>query len=245
MRHARSDARTYAGRSLDVSLAVDPRNREYPVAAKFPLGVELPLTSRKWQCDYSLDQGREGACIGYAGAHWMGSQPRPQDVSSRIAQRFYAGAQRNDVWPGEDYEGTSLQGLMRYWRKEGLIGEYRWIFSADDLLRTLSHLGPVIVASAWPEECFHPDPYGFIEYDGERQGGHATCWTGIDVEREYCTIQQSWGRRHGKGGEVYMRFRDVERMFGDKPRIAFPDKKSLAPYLAANRPWWHKLMFWQ
>ena len=71
------------------------------------MGVEIPLSSKVWVSPYSLDQGKEGACVGFAGAHFFGSESRIQDVTTRTARRFYKGAQKHDSWPGEDYEGTS------------------------------------------------------------------------------------------------------------------------------------------
>lgn len=240
----RSTARTYAGRVLDVSLDADPRNAAYPVMAKLP--TALPLQTRLWRCPYSLDQGTEGACVGFAGAHWFGSDPRMQNVSGWLARRFYRGAQRNDRWPGENYEGTSLNALLKYWQQKGLISEYRWCYTFDELCQTISHLGPVIVACDWLEECFYPDSKGWIDYEGESRGGHATAWTGINVEREFFTIQQSWGPRHGADGEVYLSFEDARKLWANNrfPRIALPAKRSLAKYRNANRPWWRRLIPW-
>lgn len=237
MKHYRSDSRLHRGRRLDVSLRADPCNSDYPLT----IGADSPPVTRVWDCPVALDQGREGACVGYAGAHFYGSEDRIQPITNRLAKRFYREAQKVDEWPGENYEGTSVNGLMAYLRAQGLVGKYRWVFDLETLKRTLSHVGPVIVGCEWREECSYPDQWGFIDFDGPAQGGHATCWRGINVEEEYFLIQQSWGPKHGLRGAVKMRFDDAAELLRTGPQIVAPEKRAL-PQLSKPRKWWQ---FWK
>lgn len=233
----RSDSRLHRGRKLDVSLRADPRNSDYPLT----IGADIPPVTRVWDCPMRLDQGREGACVGYASAHFYGSEARIQPINNRLARAHYKGAQKHDEWPGESYEGTSVNGLMAYLKSKGLVGTYRWIFDLKTLKRTLSYCGPVIVGSEWREECFYPDSLGFIDFDGPARGGHATCWRGINVEEGYFLIQQSWGPSHGVNGIVKMRFEDAAELLRTRPQICFPEKRALQSQLS-RRKWWK---FWK
>lgn len=244
-KNRRSDRRTFRGRTLDVSLRGDPRNADFPMSSKLVPGRELPIQTKRWHCPVALDQGSEGACVGFAGAHFYGTEDRIQEISVRLARRFYKGAQRNDQWPGEDYEGTSVNALMKFLHAEKLIGSYYWIHTADELFRTLSYHGPVIMGCLWLEECFTPWLDGVIRFKGEAKGGHATCWRGIDDEKGMVIIQQSWGPDHGDYGTVYMPMEDVEVLMRTNPQCVFPEKRSLNKFSSADsrRPlgWFRKL----
>lgn len=74
-----------------------------------------------------LDQGREGACTGYAlatVANYLLRRrrvvPDPVPVSARM---LYEMARRYDEWPGEDYSGASARGAMKGWHKHGVCPE--------------------------------------------------------------------------------------------------------------------------
>lgn len=224
-----------------MSLREDPRNEAYPIAPLLAASAEVPLASKTWASPYCLDQGQEGACVGFAGAHWFGTDERQQTVTTKIARALYHGAQLHDEWPGESYEGTSVNGLAAYLRSIAAIGAYRWISTIDELQRTIALHGPVIVGSAWTEGMSHPDHYGFIRYDGMNRGGHATCWRGVNFEERYFLIQQSWGRGHGLRGTVKLRFADAADLLRTGPQICFPEKRALQS-LTQPRRWWQ---FWK
>jgi len=179
MKHFRSDSRLHRGRKLDVSLAQDPRNEQFRMSSVLPATVG-ELKSKRWECKPRLDQGAEGACVGYGGAHWFACAPMEQAVSKTLAKLFYEGAQDHDQWPGSDYEGTTVTALMRFLSKVGVIGDYLWVFTFDELIKTLSLKGAVIVGTEWREGCFEPDYYGVIRFTGQVKGGHCLCADEVD-----------------------------------------------------------------
>lgn len=234
----RSDSRLHRGRRLDVSLRADPRNADYPLT----ISADIPPVTRVWACPVRLDQGREGACVGYAAAHFYGTQAHIQPIDNRLARHFYKAAQQHDEWPGESYAGTSVNGLMAYLKAAGHIGTYRWIHDLATLKRTLSYAGPVIVGSEWREGCFTPDAAGYIRFTGQARGGHATCWRGIDLANECFIIQQSWGRDHGNNGVVKIRFAEAAELLRTGPQICFPEKRALQSLTQPRPAWWQ---FWK
>lgn len=85
-----------------------------------------------------LDQGQEGACVGFAlatvinvslrarrmmeGAR-QGSTKKFDQVSARM---LYEIAKRYDEWKGEHYGGTSPRGAMKGWHYHGVASEHAW-----------------------------------------------------------------------------------------------------------------------
>lgn len=203
------------------------------------------LKSKKWECPVRLDQGSQGACVGFGGAHHIACNPWPQMLTKAIARFLYDGAQDNDEWPGNNYEGTSGNGLMRFLKKAGLIGTYYRVRTFDELCQLLSNTGPVSGGFPWKEGCFEPDRRGFIRYEGEMKGGHYVCINEVNYEQEYFGIVQSWGRDHGINGEVKVSFADMRQMIEDGGKIYWFEEKSLDRLIAKLQPkrrWWQ---FWR
>ncbi len=80
-----------------------------------------------------LDQGREGACTGFALAavinyhlahrNLINARNRERAVSPRM---IYEMARRYDEWPGEGYEGSSARGAMKGWVAHGVCRRFSW-----------------------------------------------------------------------------------------------------------------------
>src|ERR1041385_1548459 len=123
-------------RTLDVKADdTDPRDYIYqPSLALLPEAVDhrgyAPV----------LDQGSEGACVGFALAtvvnvslvlKYRKTPPRqrgekPQPVSMRM---LYELGRRYDEWQGEAYEGTSLRGAMKGWHQHGVTTAKVWPYT--------------------------------------------------------------------------------------------------------------------
>lgn len=76
-----------------------------------------------------LDQGREGACTGFAlatVANFLLRRLQPQTSDRVSARMLYEMARRYDEWPGEAYEGSSARGAMKGWHKHGVCSEVLW-----------------------------------------------------------------------------------------------------------------------
>jgi hypothetical protein len=97
-----------------------------------------------------LNQGQEGACVGFALATVInaslirrttqnGERESASPAGSPAAQRppvdprllvsprmLYEMARRYDEWPGQAYEGTSLRGAMKGWHKHGVCSDSLW-----------------------------------------------------------------------------------------------------------------------
>jgi hypothetical protein len=238
----RSERRTFKGRVLDASLEADPRDYRIP----FTVSEEpAQLKSCKWVCPVRLDQGSEGACVGFGIAHVMACHPLPQILTKAVAFFFYEGGKEHDEWPGIDYEGTSGNGVLRFLQKMGLIGRFYRIRTVEEMNFILSTKGPLGGGFIWKEGCFEPDRNGYITYTGASKGGHFVCINEINFEQQYYGIVQSWGRDHGLGGEVKTSFADMWTQFNDGGRVYwFEEKfieKLIGKFLQPKKSFWQRI----
>jgi hypothetical protein len=157
---------------LDRLPQFDERSRGWPVREvdRFSLAP----VSRTWQLPIRLDQGREGACVGFSRSHDLAALPAAaRGITNQTAQHLYEVARTLDEWPGEDYDGTSVLAGVKAARQEGYIGEFRWAFSIDDVLGAISSVGSVAFGLWWMDSMFDTQPDGTLDTSGSKAGGHA------------------------------------------------------------------------
>lgn len=172
----------------------DARSRQYPIRTLLPT---RPLRSYTWSCPVYLDQGSEGACVGFAWAHELAARPAVRPVDTALAMQLYRDAQRADEWDGEGYEGTSVLAGAKTVQAGGYMRQYRWGFGLDDVLMTLAYLGPVVLGVPWFEGMFTPDEEGWLWPVGPVVGGHAILARGVNVKTRSVLLHNSWGLRWG------------------------------------------------
>jgi C1A family cysteine protease len=74
-----------------------------------------------------LDQGREGACTGFALAGVINYLLAKRGLGRRVSPRMlYEMARCYDEWPGEKYEGSSARGAMKGWARHGVCEQKQW-----------------------------------------------------------------------------------------------------------------------
>jgi hypothetical protein len=183
----------------------DPRSRAYPARGAL-FAEDAPLRTKVWRRGQAYDQDDTSWCVPETGKGLLNTAPFSAWADYRRRARYpvpvwYDGAQANDEWAGADYDGTSALGLLRYLLAQGVIGEYRWCFGVDDVLRTLSYHGPVGIGSWWRRGMDRPGPDGRgLTYTGAYRGGHEWELFGIDVEEEEVEAMNSWGPSWGDRG---------------------------------------------
>lgn len=90
----------------------DRRNLRFPIAEVLP---SVTLRSRTWVCAPHLDQGQEGACVGFGWAHELAAQPVVIPVDDTLARSLYHIAQTLDEWPGECVDMATTCLSKRGW----------------------------------------------------------------------------------------------------------------------------------
>ncbi len=224
----------------------DERSREYPARSAL-FASEAPLRSRYWSRPRAWDQGPYPYCVGYSTVGLANTKPVSNRVAAvrrwwpgdRLPKRVYHEAQKVDLWPGEDYDGTSVLAGMKVLKRMKLIPEYRWAFGLDDTLKTLSQHGPVVIGVNWYTSMFRTDWDGFLSVSGQNEGGHAVELHGISVKGQYVTGTNSWGRDWGNKGQFKIRFDDLGRLLSEQGEsvTAVMSGNSLKQYVEAIVHW--------
>lgn len=224
-------------RTLDWQSQHDPRSRSFPIRAT--IGEQVRRRYRQWGSPRErLDQGYEGACVGFGWTHELLASPARVRIDAAhgtpdtFARNVYRTAQRIDEWPGESYDGTSVLAGAKVVRSMGYINGFRWAFGIDDVLDTLCAPardggGPVVLGIPWFESMYETRPGGLVEVDGDLVGGHCLILTGYHpgmrirqegwLNRfEVVRWRNSWGRGYGRAGDGLVRVEDLERLLDSR-----------------------------
>lgn len=201
----------------------DDRSRSFPVTAALPREAE-GLQDKTWRRPRAMDQGTTPQCVGYSLWGALNTQPLTSTYSYDVRRAYtpaeiYAGAQKNDYWAGEDYDGSSVLGGARFLRSAGAIREYRWAFGIEQVLQALSWVGPVVVGTDWlrnmftapnPETGYFPKARYALDVAGPMAGGHAYELHGLRVKQEVVIATNSWSTEWGDNGRCYLTFSDLD-----------------------------------
>lgn len=227
------------GRKLDRLVQFDERSRQFSAVDVLDAERErrtLSPRSYTWGTYAVLDQGPNGACVGFA---WTGElMARPvviNGMNSGFAFSVYRDAQRVDEWPGEDYEGTSVLAGSKVVQSRGFQDGYRWAFGGnDELVLVVGYTGPVVLGTAWYSGMFTPDRSGVIRPTGTVEGGHAILVKGVSIARRLYRLQNSWGAGWGVGGDCFVSFDDMDRLRSEDGEVCVPQGRHRAPAAAVN-----------
>lgn len=217
-------------RGLGRKIQFDERSRAYPIRAIVDTRV---LRGYTWSCIPRLDQGYEGACVGFAWSHELAAKPKKVlNVTDDYARNIYHDAQKIDEWPGGAYpgaspfyEGTSVLAGAKVVRERGAMEQYRWCFNLTDLLVAIGYTGPVVLGINWYEGMFNPDSKGFIHPTGSIAGGHAIIANGVSIRNKLVKLHNSWGEDWGINGECYISWDDIERLLHEQGEACVPLKR--------------------
>jgi len=214
------DNSTTLDRRTDLLIEYDDRSREFPVgvavARKYPNAVPI---SRIWYCPTCLDQHNEGACGAFAATHIVLAEPGIRPVSQYTAsfarQELYFPAQHIDSFPGGEYPGadpvmggTSLLAVMKVLMEMGLITEYNWAFTFEELLIGVCYFSPAQIGSLWLEGMNYPDQSGTVRPTGAITGRHSYMLYGYNVHTGRLLFLNSWGLNWGLRGKFQMSVAD-------------------------------------
>ena len=198
---------------LDRLPEFDERSRNFQIRTLLSSEeLEQPIRAYTWGIPswLTLDQGREGACVGFSWSHELAARPKPvSGVSNDSALTIYRRAQQLDQWPGEGYSGTSVIAGAKAVQEQGLILGYSWAGAGtqrvlDDLKRGVAYKGPAVLGLNWYTGMFRPDSDGRIRPTGNLEGGHAIVMLRVRGEkfsdprfRNTNWLYNSWGARNG------------------------------------------------
>jgi hypothetical protein len=226
-------------RKLDWVSRHDVRSLKY--------GVELqPVKPVKkyWTEGAVLDQGEEGACVGFGWTAELLASPMPATttpaVGSTYALEVYKRAKLLDEFAGENYEGTSVLAGAKVLQERGLIGGYRWCFNIEDVRDSVVSQGPVVIGIPWLDGMYETRPSGLVDVSGPQVGGHCIALTGYNPSArlagegwlkrfEVFRWRNSWGTAYGNNGSGYITIEDLETLLKSTGEACVPtDRKPVS-----------------
>lgn len=196
----------------------DERSKDFPLRAV--IGERPKRRTKQWRSGPIIDQGREGACVGFGWTAEALSTPVSVDLSrvkadvprdpTAFAHHIYQRAKVLDIWEGEDYDGTSVLAGAKAMREAGLVKEFRWCFSVEDVIDAVLTKGPVVLGIYWYESMYEA-PEGILSVSGKIVGGHCITAVGFKLAKDSATgedsviLQNSWGPDWGINGLAEIR----------------------------------------
>jgi len=207
------------GGRLGRHIHFDERSRAFRV----PLPTAAKVTSRTWKrASKPFDQGTTGSCTGNGAVGVIATVPyykKGKKYDEALARKVYSQATKLDAivgdWPPSD-TGSTVLAAMKALKKLGLTTGYVWCFGLDDVLKTLSTVGPVEVGLNWYEGFDKPDKNGLVKVAGAVRGGHAFEILGVDAELKTVLAENSWGTSWGVKGRFSFSWKDLDRLLHEQ-----------------------------
>lgn len=179
---------------------------------------------QKWANPIQLNQGREGACVGFAHCGVINAQPQPHELGNQTGFDIYHLAQNDfDPFPGNNYPGTTVRAGAMASKQMG----FYWGFAMTQVVQTIVlqvlNKGPVTIGVDWMTGMDRVDSEGYIYPTGTRRGGHSVVIDGIIYRAEVygrpitpdrVRIRNSWGLAWGLQGRCRMRIADLAVLLG-------------------------------
>lgn len=206
-------------------------------------------SEKEWSQGVQLDQGKEGACVGFAWTHYLISEPTPPrrqpsvEGGTLLAMDVYRQAQEIDEWDGNT-NGTSILAAAKILKKRGMVKEYRWCFSLEDIRDSIITLGPVTAGVQWNRYLSRPFTNGMVSVVGKFTGAHAilidayypTKRIGSVIYKDVFRFKNSWGEKYGKQGSAYILGRDLQKLIDLKGEFCVGINKTAPKFNAKGYP---------
>lgn len=226
-------------RVLDWVPRHDPKSKEFPVRAT--IRTSIRPRNKLWRVGPTLDQGSEGACVGFGWTSESLSTPVAVDLSrvavnvphdpTEYALSVYRRARQIDEWEGEQYDGTSVLAGAKVQRENGLLKEFRWAFSINDVVDTVLAKGPVVLGINWHYDMYWA-PNGVVKPTGAVVGGHCLTAVGYTLKspklggEDGVILQNSWSNSWGINGLAEIKVTDLAKLLDNYGEACVASRRS-------------------
>ena len=223
-------------RTFDWAPSFDPKSRNYAISEK------IRSTPRRvdtiWDIGPILDQGSEGACVGFGWTAQTLASPFKSDLNKSkslksprepepFALHVYKEAQKVDKWPGEEYSGTSVLAGAKTMKTLGFVTAYAWAFNVDDIVNSIIAKGPVVLGIPWHSGMYKA-PGGVLKVSGKKVGGHCIVAVGFKASsqkfggKSSIILQNSWGEDWGVEGLAEIEVSELEKLMSSGGEACIP-----------------------
>jgi hypothetical protein len=196
--------------SLGFRQLPDARDKAFPLSALMSAEARKPI-SKVWKAGPLVNQLQTNGCVGYATYQFQVSEPIVGEPVLSALQ-IYAEARRNDEFPGEEDQGTSVRAGLNVLKAHGIIRSYHWGYSVEEAVQFMLTTGPLVFGVPWLSGMFSPDANGLIQAKGSSRGGHAIFAPSCSWKNKTITLQNSWGKEWGRAGCCKISFADLDRL---------------------------------
>jgi hypothetical protein len=207
----------------------DERSRGFKIRSLFDATPFVPR-KRVWKLlnNLPLDQGTEGACVGFGWAAELGCTPVRHYVDNSFARKLYEEARTQDRQMGNHWsEGASVLAGARAVQKSQYVSRYHWAFDIQDVIESLVRKGPVVLGVNWYEDMYSTNSDGLVQIGGNIVGGHCILANGFwpDHPKFHADVvvwTNSWGPSYGINGAGYIRVSDLTRLLREDGEACIP-----------------------
>ncbi len=199
---------------LGARLSPDPRDRDSELQG-LPELADLP-DSNYHRAGAVLTGSSDVAC---SWLEWIAATPG-FSTGNTDPDELYREAQLVDPWPGEEPQvvGTDLRSGARALQLRGDVGDSRYLFSTDAIIRCVLGVAPVVCATDWYESFNSPDPDSSrVEIRGEPIGRHAYLIDGVSIPQGVLRIRDEAKTRLPFEVMDYLLGHDGEAMIALEP----------------------------
>jgi len=169
-----------------------------------------------WANPIQLDQGAEGACVGFGWTGFMNAKPMTHEYDNEMGFDVYHRAQQIDEWPGEDYSGTSVRAGAKVLIELEHLNAYAFTQNVETLAHFVLNNGPTPIGVTWYEGMDRVDSEGYIYPTGSVRGGHCIIVDGVvfgvEGEVDRFRLRNSWGSTWGLNGRCRLRVEDMQQL---------------------------------
>jgi hypothetical protein len=221
-------------RTLDRLPRWDENNLRFVLKRNDPqVGVAEPPARSVLRREVWLDQGKEGACVGYSAAQALAHRPHVHpEIDFPFAEWAYHQARMFDEWPGDNYSGSSVLGGAQGLKAGGYISSYFWAQTLTEIVHTLGVLKkPVVLGIDWYTGMMDPDEDNFVHVSGVVEGGHAIMLGGYEELGKQFYLYNSWGPEWGENGNARILAEDLKDLLSDGGDAVIYNKVNPLPEL--------------
>lgn len=206
----------------------DDRDQNFKIDP-IPSAINPDRGWRHWsQIGWWGNQGYEPWCVAYSTLHYIADGPLKwaNNNPAMDPRTLYCESQKLDPWFGDcdnwGYDGTTIRSAAKVLKREGIIREYRWAFTFEDVIITLASQGPLVLGTSWYSGMSWPHSIGdhrgksYVEPEGRYEGGHAYVLNGVDFGRDMVRLKNSWGQDWGDDGHAWLSFDGLRKLMSEE-----------------------------